>query len=45
MRTPTSTEPERRRWRKNPAVGVLIFGGDPYDLVGRRFKLGLRFNY
>ena len=28
-----------------PVVAISIFGGNPYDLVGRRFKAGLRFNY
>ena len=28
-----------------PIVAISIFGGNPYDLQGRRFKLGLRFNY
>jgi len=30
---------------KKPPVVAISLGGSPYDLVGRNFKLGLRFNY
>ena len=33
--------------KDEPALGLIAFavGGDPYDKIGRTFKLGVRFSY
>ncbi len=30
---------------KKPPVVAISLGGSPYDLIGRNFKVGMRFRY